>query len=428
MTWLERHFNLVEFSYLAIIAPFVLFPEPASVVLLLGIILLWALRFSLRGHFIPQTVFNLAILLLLLMLLVSQLVSYDLYFGMPKLFGLIWSIAVFFAVVDYAQYFKHRIWYIVTIFVLAGLGLSILALIGTDWSIQKFYGINLVDLLPMLIRGVPGAEVGFNANEVAGTLLWFLPLTCALWLAVIWQISKKNELQPWHFIAVPGLLLLISVELVLLFLLQSRGAIIGLVISLIIILIFAARKRRVLTLGLLGLLVAGTVIVSRVGPTRVYSAIFIQQSTSFEGRLTHWARGLTAIELFPLTGLGLNMYRKIPHVLYPQFLIPQGEELTHTHNMYLQVAVDLGLPALIAYLAILILALFLLLQAWRRGSDMPLKFVVAGCAVALLSHGIYGLLDAVALGARPGVSFWYLLALVASLHTITTGKNRFVVF
>ena len=39
-----------------------------------------------------------------------------------------------------------------------------------------------------------------------------------------------------------------------------------------------------------------------------------------------------------------------------------------------------------------------------------------GLGGGLLAHLIYGMTDAVALGAKPGVLFWMLLGLICGLH------------
>jgi hypothetical protein len=44
-----------------------------------------------------------------------------------------------------------------------------------------------------------------------------------------------------------------------------------------------------------------------------------------------------------------------------------------------------------------------------------------GLGGGLLAHLLYGLTDAVALGAKPGVLFWMLLGLIAGLHRQAQG-------
>ena len=50
--------------------------------------------------------------------------------------------------------------------------------------------------------------------------------------------------------------------------------------------------------------------------------------------------------------------------------------------------------------------------------------MVLGLGGGLLAHAIYGLTDAVALGAKPGILFWMLLGLVAGLYLQTNLNPR----
>jgi len=45
-----------------------------------------------------------------------------------------------------------------------------------------------------------------------------------------------------------------------------------------------------------------------------------------------------------------------------------------------------------------------------------IRAVVLGLGAALLAHLVYGMTDAVTLGAKPGFMFWLLLGLIAGLY------------
>jgi len=78
--------------------------------------------------------------------------------------------------------------------------------------------------------------------------------------------------------------------------------------------------------------------------------------TSLAGRQEVWSRALYMIQDFPYTGIGLGTFDRVQPLLYPFFL--HSGEAHHAHNLFLQVAVDLGLPGLIAYLALLLGTLY----------------------------------------------------------------------
>jgi putative inorganic carbon (HCO3(-)) transporter len=122
--------------------------------------------------------------------------------------------------------------------------------------------------------------------------------------------------------------------------------------------------------------------------------------------------------------MGMNMFRRVVHVLYPLFLISPETDITHAHNEFLQAALDLGIPGLIAYGSLLMAALWMLRRAWlssarQHALDPRLaRALVLGLGGGLFGHLVFGMIDAVTLGAKPGVLFWMLLGLIAGVFAI----------
>ncbi|MER3513799.1 MAG: hypothetical protein C4310_04935, partial [Chloroflexota bacterium] len=78
----------------------------------------------------------------------------------------------------------------------------------------------------------------------------------------------------------------------------------------------------------------------------------------WEGRLELWSRALEAIADYPFTGIGMGTFDHVIPLRYPYVLLAGAElAVPHAHNLFLQVAVDLGLPGLIAFVALLGLVL-----------------------------------------------------------------------
>ena len=143
---------------------------------------------------------------------------------------------------------------------------------------------------------------------------------------------------------------------------------------------------------------------------------------TLEGRVEIWSRAIYGLQDFPFTGMGMNTFREVVHVLYPLFLIAPDVDIGHAHNEFLQAGLDLGIPGLIAFIALYIGAFWMLADIWKRTrNSQPLtpnlqRSTVLGLGGGLSAHLLYGLTDAVALGAKPGVLFWMLLGLIAGLH------------
>jgi putative inorganic carbon (HCO3(-)) transporter len=145
---------------------------------------------------------------------------------------------------------------------------------------------------------------------------------------------------------------------------------------------------------------------------------------SLEGRLEIWSRALYGLEDFPFTGMGVGTFRRVLPVLYPRFLTSPDSDIAHAHNHLLQVGLDLGLPGLIAYVALWLLAGVMLWRSWRLRENGWQGALVIGFAGALVAYFVYGMVDTVALGAKPGFIFWLELGLVTGMHQLLSQGRR----
>jgi VIT1/CCC1 family predicted Fe2+/Mn2+ transporter len=68
----------------------------------------------------------------------------------------------------------------------------------------------------------------------------------------------------------------------------------------------------------------------------------------------------------------------------------------------------------VGFLALYIGALGMLIPAIR--SSGAWRFLALGLLGGLLAHFVFGIADAVALGAKPGFLFWWLLGMVFGLY------------
>jgi putative inorganic carbon (HCO3(-)) transporter len=349
--------------------------------------------------------------LLVLMLPVSLWASSDLGLSLPKVLGLLLGIAVHYSTLAYARD-ERRLRMTLVFYLALGTLVAALGLVGTRWLDKNPFLASITDHLPRLIRGLPGAGQGFHPNEVAGVLLWVVPVQWAL-LAWLWcekQAATRRGI-------VMGLATLLTTSI--LFLTQSRAALLGLGVALLAW--GAWRDRRVHVGVILLLLVALAVAVWR-GPQWVNDFLLSGVAPEALGeshwdfRLEVWKTALRGIHDFPLTGMGIGTFRRVARVLYPVAVVPTFD-LAHAHNAFLQAALDLGLLGLLAYLA---LWWQTARSAWRalRQSTGWLRALAIGFAGCLVSSLVYSCLDTIAVGARPGLLWWVMLALIVALERI----------
>lgn len=91
-----------------------------------------------------------------------------------------------------------------------------------------------------------------------------------------------------------------------------------------------------------------------------------------EQRVEIWSRAIYMVQDFSFTGVGMGAsFGRVADLLYPFFLAPPGQ-IPHAHNLYLQVAVDLGIPGRPAWLAVLFTVMVAAWQVYRfRAASCP---------------------------------------------------------
>lgn len=146
-------------------------------------------------------------------------------------------------------------------------------------------------------------------------------------------------------------------------------------------------------------------------------------------RVEIWSRALYMIQDFPFTGIGANTYPAIVALLYPLFLTSPDKVIPHAHNLLLQVAVDLGIPGLVAFLAILILAFVCgvrVLRFYRRdGGRNDHTALTWACLASLVAMLVHGLVDATSWIIGWGAPLpWAVIGILVALERNTWGEER----
>lgn len=400
-----------EWIILLFLSPLFLFPTGHLGLALLLIPFFWLLRKLEFGWFFPATPYDLAILLLLVMTALSFVVTFDASLSITKITGLLYGVALFYAAVSYSR--DRSVWPIVIFLLLAGVMIATMGFLSVAWPPPFVFLNQARDIFSPTALVIPGTVDGLiHPNELAGVLNWLIPLmlACLIGLArYLWQKSKI------------GLFLLAvstAYSILILFATQSRGGLLGLGVGVVAVVAFyvSPRWRIVLAVGSLVALVALGTHLHNTLDQEVVGDTF-----DLTGRFEIWSRALIAIADFPLTGMSMNGFRQVVHSLYPLFTIPPTTDLGHAHNNLLQTALDLGLPGLISYLALWFISAALLWRTWkellrRHARRHPYFALTAGLSGSLLSGWVFGVFDAVPLGARPAFIWWLLLGLTASIH------------
>lgn len=283
---------------------------------------------------------------------------------------------------------------------------------------------DLLAQMPKLVQSLPGTQHGrVSMNQLGGAIVHVAPVLIALVTCLPRSGARQHDYTwlGWVLSLFGSVALLAALVLA-----QSRSAWAGMVTALLVLLLGRARwgpwALLVLLLGGLGAWIAWG--QSAIAP-RLVQALLGPLPTpwgtvTLRGRLSIWEDAASYILRNPWRGQGLGVFR-LEGIQDLAGRSPIDVGMPHAHNVWLGVAYDLGLPGLAAYLSLLLTAAIDGVRALGRLEGPP-RQVVLGALAGLAGAHVYGLMDAVALGAKPGVLFWMLLGLLSVVHQCAASR------
>jgi len=390
----------------------------------IGLVILalaWLIYLALSQRTCVFTPMTMPALALLCLLPLSLNISVDTNQSLPKVYGLLLSVSIFFWLIN-AICCKERVILMIFGLVFMAGGVALVGLLATDWPGVKF-GIlaPVYNRLAAIIELLPGAVLRgrINANSLGGALAFFIPLLIALlWGRGIYGIMGRRRRSP-PAIRISWKLLLFLILLLVgitLFQTQARGAFLGTAVGLLAVVAWKDRRFLwlipILLAGLL-LLIVATESGSLAGLIRFLDT---SDNDTMPGRLEAWRNALYVIQDFPLTGIGIGTYNRIfkdIYLLNP--LLQQGSSLFHAHNTFLSVTIDLGIPALVLYTALLGSFTVMVLRL-LKSSNKATRMLALGLSSGMLAHQVFGIMDAYALGRNLGEILWIFYGCMTALY------------
>ena len=257
-----------------------------------------------------------------------------------------------------------------------------------------------------------------NPNLLAGYLLPVLPL--ALVALLRWPGRARK------LFALTALVLGISA----LVLTYSRGAWMGLVAeAAVILLLLAVRATRawpllwrrllplLLLLGGAALLV---ILVTQVEPlrVRVMSLVAGRQDSSNNFRINVWLAALDMVQARPWLGIGPG--NDAFNQIYPLFQQPKFNALS-AYSIPLELAVEAGIPGLLAGIGLLLASLRSATSLWRSDSCFSLPALAAIAVIVGLT--VQGLTDTIFFRPEVQLSGWFCIATLAAGASRSEGRG-----
>lgn len=375
-----------------------IFPSPLSIVGMLGVLALCGLRWAARGSPFPKLAIN-PFLLVFLILFARGLAATP----APEIAWMVAShllagITVLITIADRADT-PPRVLAAMGITVLLAVAFAFGAPFGADWSgADKFnLGQLTTNIAPILAR--PS-----NVNNVAGALEAAVPLALCL-------IAARTK--PWNII---GALALAPLGIMLL-LLQSRGAWLAVLMGLVV---YATLYRRwVLPLVPIVLLAGLWVNASFGEPVSMGANDHPEnQLITLGDRKEIWQEAVKISLSAPMKGMvgsgvnGFAVYGK------PRIGVPPNDSIlsnSHAHNLFLEIAVDVGWIGLLAFLGIVVVAIRAAWLMYRQNTVPLARTLALGLLTAFAVIITHGMFDTIFWGFKAEIFLWAEVALALAL-------------
>jgi O-antigen ligase len=311
--------------------------------------------------------------------------------------------------------------------------------------IQYFF---FPDLHQQALGGDRAHAMYGSANSIGLFFDYALPFGMAL---LIFQVNKALHSNGNWWNALLVLAVFVPLVGVLAFS-QSLGTALALPIALLFILAMSVRRRKTLLIGtcvLLVLAIAGGIIL-RHPLTRFITTWHVssQGISTITKRLYLWQSAWHMIQRYPLFGVGLDnwlchfsvntscqlsttMQQSLQHFVITTTPANQPTglqyelDLSHPHDIFLQVWVSIGIFGLLAFVAILALFAWLfvrVVKTVRQSTSVEitsLEWLVLGVGGAMLAALCQGLVDSSFLEQDLAFCFWMLVAALLVLRVLT---------
>lgn len=257
----------------------------------------------------------------------------------------------------------------------------------------------LVLLYQALVLHQPRA-LGFAGANGSGTTL-----ILGTGLGLGWLLSAGRQrswlVMPFAFLSLGAVIAT-----------MSRGAWIGFFVMLAIL---ALRDRRIL-LAAMGVVAVFVVAVSVEPALSARFARIFQPELNLD-RLQLWQTSLRMLADRPLLGFGAGVF---PYV-YPEYSAPGAlyDQYAFAHNIFLQLALDGGIPTLAVFIALVVETVRRGMRLWRRAEP-----AFWGLLPAFAGVMVHQQVDLPVYGIHIGGGFWALAGLIAVLGDAQRLKVR----
>ena len=202
----------------------------------------------------------------------------------------------------------------------------------------------------------------------------------------------------------------------------SRGVYVGLVFSILSLVPFIKRKKRKWLF--IGLFIVGAAVLVAVSPPSVKDRLrgtFDLEQTFNKERLQSYQSAFAIIRDYPFTGIGVYT----TDIVYREYKLHHlgKRSFNYIHNIYFEIAIEMGIIGLVAFILIMITALKECWTSFFKASDPRLRGLMIGLWMGLVGSSAHQMFDAILYVGQMGVFFWVILGLIASVSRMSSAAK-----
>ncbi len=382
----------------------IVFSPMLPTMVLVGLSFLCALVFCI--HFVTDETFVFA---------KNSFNTFVIFFVLALLWGVVNSFAVTKSLSQVAVHISFILFYFVIIntictreqwILMIRLFLLSAFVVAAYGVLQNFIGVNSAEnwLDEEMFSDIEQRVISFfNNPNVLGE---FLVMTIPVMLATIWGIKKENHKAVYTcaFLAMAACMIFT----------WSRGAWLGVVFA--SILFFVIMDSRWLFAGFMALLVLPLLLIATGNTAILERLISIGNTadTSTAYRVAIWGSALDMIRDFWIPGIGIGT--DAFYVVYPAYAAIGADFALHTHNLYLQIWVEMGIIGIGSFFAMIFMLVrqtFSYVVVSARKKD-PVSKIVIALGAGILGFLLQGMTDYVWYNYKMLMIFWIVIGLAIS--------------
>ena len=256
------------------------------------------------------------------------------------------------------------------------------------------------------------ASVFFNnPNTLASYLLLIFPIVLGQF-----AVSRKTISKVMYFISAAFIVACLIKT-------GSRGSWVGLIVSFVIFLLLYNFKNIWIVLLCGATVPLWNQFLPLEFSNRFMSSFdFTAFDSSINTRINTWETIVPMIKDHFITGIGIG--EDVFHKIYGRYAPEQAEKVVHSHDVFLQILIGLGIIGLVVFVAIIFMyGQKCFVEIKTKSKKSRSRAMIIACFSSIVGALVMGLVDEIWYNYRVFLVFWIVIALSVSIAKINV-KDR----